>query len=356
MKDVKPLRIGIIGIGFWSMLVHVHAIKKSGRAELVSISRRTPDRLELARESLDISNAYTDWRELINNNELDAVVVSTAHSAHAEPVIAALEKGLHVLVEKPLAITGHEARKMVQAAEKAERVLMVGYDRRCKGLFRTMKSEIENGAIGTVRQVSVAFAQDYVGMFGGDYIPPGIVGFMASVGIPSGIFGDGSLNGYWRKESSDKGGGMFFDTGSHFVDLSLWLAGAEPKSAAAFMETTESSIEKYISVQAKLANGAHVSIISNGTLQGTGPSISMDLTIIGDSGIINCDGNEAWISKDGKREKIDVQLPDYSTIEAFIATIMDETPNLSPGLDAIRVVTLTEAAYRSAAECRIVMI
>jgi predicted dehydrogenase len=356
MKDDKLLRIGIIGIGLWSMLVHVPALKKSGRAELISISRRTPDRLELARESLGISHAYTDWRDLINQNDLDAVVVSTAHSAHAEPVIAALEKGLHVLVEKPLAITSHEARKMVQAAEKAKRVLMVGYDRRCKGLFRTMKSEIENGAIGTVRQVSVAFAQDYVGVFGGDNIPPEFMGFLSAVGIPTGIFGDGSLNGYWRKESSDKGGGMFFDTGSHFVDLSLWLAGAEPKSVVAFMETTDSSIEKYISVQSKLSNGAHVSLISNGTLQGTGPTISMDMTIIGDSGMIICDGNEAWILKGGKRERIDVQLPDYSTIDAFIATIMDDAPNLSPGLEAIRAVTLTEATYCSVAEGRIVMI
>ncbi|MFC5528167.1 Gfo/Idh/MocA family protein [Cohnella yongneupensis] len=169
--ETKPLRIGIIGIGFWSMFTHVPAIRSSERAQLVSISRRTPERLELARQSLNVSHAYTDWRELINRNELDAVVVSTAHPAHAEPVIAALEHGLHVFVEKPLAVTSHDARLMVQAAEKAERVLMVGYDRRFKGLFRTIKSEIQNGAIGTVRQVSVSVAQDYFGLFGGDTIP-----------------------------------------------------------------------------------------------------------------------------------------------------------------------------------------
>ncbi|MFC5528166.1 Gfo/Idh/MocA family protein [Cohnella yongneupensis] len=176
------------------------------------------------------------------------------------------------------------------------------------------------------------------------------------MGIPPGIFGDGNLDGYWRKERSDKGGGIFFDTGSHFVDLALWLAGADPESTAAFMETTESSTEKYTSVQAKLSNGAHVSIQSNETLQGTGPAMAMDLTLIGDSGIIHCNGDEAWISKGGQREKIDVQLPDFSAMEAFIATIKGEAPNLSPGPDAIRVVSLTEAVYRSAGENRIVKI
>src|SRR5690348_9900826 len=125
MKDLK-LRIGIIGIGFWSMLVHVPALRRSGRAALVSISRRTPDRLELAKESLGVSHAYTDWQDLIDQNDLDAVIVSTAHSAHADPVIAALEKGLHVLVEKPMAVTSTEAWKMVHAAKQANRVLMVG--------------------------------------------------------------------------------------------------------------------------------------------------------------------------------------------------------------------------------------
>lgn len=355
MKENK-LRVGIIGIGFWSMLVHVPALKKTGRAELVAISRRTPERLELARQSLGVSHAYTDWRDLIERNDLDAVIVSTAHVAHAASVIAALEKGLHVLVEKPMAVTSSDGWDMVQAAERAERVLMVGYDRRCNGLYRTIKSKLEKGLIGAVRQVNTVFAHDYAGQFQGDRLPPVILDLISAGGVPPGIFGDGSLDGYWRKNTSDKGGGMFIDSGSHFVDLALWLGGAAPEIVVAFKEASDSITEKYMTVQARLSNGVHISLTANATFQWPEASFPMQLTIIGDIGMISCDGSEAWLYKDGKRERIDAELDDYSTVEAFITTILDNAPNLSPAAEAAHVVALTEAAYHSADEDRIVKV
>src|SRR5438034_6458493 len=115
----NKLRVGIIGIGWFAALSHVPNLRKTGQAEVVAICRRNPERLALAKEALNIDEAYTDWREMLNEAALDAVVVSTPHHLHVEPTIAALECGLHVLVEKPIALTSKDAWAMVNAAEKA---------------------------------------------------------------------------------------------------------------------------------------------------------------------------------------------------------------------------------------------
>ncbi|MGB5048600.1 MAG: Gfo/Idh/MocA family oxidoreductase, partial [Caldilineaceae bacterium] len=94
MTDQK-LRIGVAGIGWYAGTALIPRMRETGRAEIVAISRRNPDRLAQAQEELKIPAAYTDWREMLDKTELDAVVVSTPPNTHAEPTVAALERGLH---------------------------------------------------------------------------------------------------------------------------------------------------------------------------------------------------------------------------------------------------------------------
>src|SRR5688500_11222650 len=101
MADRK-LRVGIIGIGHFAVSSHVPNLRATGRAEVVAAARRNADRLALAKRDLDIPATYTDWREMLASEVLDAVVVCTPHNQHVEPALAALDRGLHVLLEKPL--------------------------------------------------------------------------------------------------------------------------------------------------------------------------------------------------------------------------------------------------------------
>src|SRR5437868_1581044 len=101
--SVPKLRVGIIGLGWYAAGGLVPSLRATGRAEVVAASRRSADRLAMAKRDLGIPATYTDWREMLAKEALDAVVVSTPHDQHAEPTLAALERGLHVLLEKPLA-------------------------------------------------------------------------------------------------------------------------------------------------------------------------------------------------------------------------------------------------------------
>jgi predicted dehydrogenase len=105
MADQK-LRIGIIGIGWYAGKELIPKVRETDRVEIVAISRRRADRLALAQKQLNIPEAYTDWQEMLEKSALDAVVVCTPPNAHTEPALAALERGLHVFVEKPLVQRG----------------------------------------------------------------------------------------------------------------------------------------------------------------------------------------------------------------------------------------------------------
>lgn len=106
----QKLRIGVIGIGWYAGTALIPRMRETGRAEIVAISRRNPGRLAQAQAELNVPAGYSDWREMLDKTELDAVVVSTPPNAHAEPTVARLERGLHVFVEKPIALSLTDAR------------------------------------------------------------------------------------------------------------------------------------------------------------------------------------------------------------------------------------------------------
>ncbi len=114
--SAQTLHIAIIGIGWYAGTNLIPNLRKTGRVEIVAITRRSADRLALAQQELNIPESYTDWREMLEKSALDAVVVCTPPNAHAEPTLAALERGLHVFVEKPMALASADAQCMVASA------------------------------------------------------------------------------------------------------------------------------------------------------------------------------------------------------------------------------------------------
>lgn len=356
----QKLRIGIIGIG-WYATELIAALRETGRVEIVAISRRNPERLALAQQQLKISEAYTDWREMLEKSALDAVVVATPPNAHAEPTVAALERGLHVFVEKPLATTQADAQRMVAAAAKTDRILMVGYNARGMASWRTIKRQLCEGAIGTLRQVSVSACVDVRFIWRGMALPDETQNVIAS----SEFYGDVFARGNWRTIPESVGGGMFADIGSHIQDIMLWLANGSPAQVAAFAQSTSSP--SIITALAHLDNGMLLSITFNDAISG-GEKISFystgRMTFYGDRGLLTADwtkmmtteAEQIWIEQDGVRTKIEPEFETINPVSAFVATVIDGASNICPAHEAARVVALTEAAYKSAAEGQIVQV
>ena len=173
MNETK-LRVGIIGAGMYALRFHSPQLRDTGRVEVVAICRRSQKQLAIAQETLGVTEGYTDWREMIERADLDAVLVSTPHYYHAEPALGALERGLHVLVDKPMALNSQDAWAMVEAAKRSERVLMVTYETRAQGSWQSLKRQLQDGIIGQVRQINLSVTT-YRRWFWQADIPPDVM-------------------------------------------------------------------------------------------------------------------------------------------------------------------------------------
>jgi predicted dehydrogenase len=316
--DSDKLQVGIIGVGIAAMTWHVPELLNTGRAEIAAICRRSPERLALAREHIGVDRAYTDWRELLEQGDLDAVYVGTPHDLHAEPTIAALQRGLHVLVDKPMALIAADAWAMVAAARAADRVLTVTYGQRLRGLWQAAKQALTAGRIGTVRQVSLTFVADRSFYWEDKTFPEHVRNYYRNQsGMPEAFF-DWDLAGNWRVDPGRRGGGMFADPGTHFVDRALWLAGAPATQVAALSEPGDGPVERVMAVQARLANGVLLSLVSADVAPGGGGGKSV-LIAIGEEGILTVDWDGSlWIERDGSRERVDTDIPNIPLYAAFV--------------------------------------
>jgi predicted dehydrogenase len=153
------------------------------------------------------------------------------------------------------------------------------------------------------------------------------------------------------------GGGIFADTGSHFVDLGLWLGGAPPVEVIALTESVGLPVESYVGLQARLANKVLFSLsAADGVAAGTSR-----LTIYGDEGTLTADriwtqAPDIVIHNVKGRENLVVDMPDTTPTTAFVDTVVEGAANLSPGRDGAYAVALSEAVYRSAAERRVIKV
>ena len=196
---MEKLRIALVGIGGMGShhLYKSHAINP--RVEIVALCDLIEERCVAAAQKLgrDDIAIYTDYKALIDNEELDAIDIATPNRFHSIIAVYALEHGLHVFCEKPDAINVEEVLKMKAASEKADKVLMVMRNNRYTENSQFIKRYIESGEAGEI----------YCGR----------CAWIRRRGIPG--------KGGWFTTKSESGGGPLIDLGVHMIDLSIWLMG-----------------------------------------------------------------------------------------------------------------------------------
>jgi predicted dehydrogenase len=192
------LKVGVIGCGTVSGYGHLPTIKSSTTWTLAGISEvNAPRRDEMAAQYKP-PVAVADYRELLAECEMDAVVVATHTDGHRDIVIAALERGLHVLCEKPMASNLAQCQEMVAAAQRANRLLAVNFNTRSVAVLREIKRLIDAGTVGNVRVVRFVY--------------------------------DWSAHQWQpqeRLETFMRNGGPVIDSGVHFFEGARWFTGQE---------------------------------------------------------------------------------------------------------------------------------
>lgn len=266
-------------------------------------------------------HVYRDFREMIDREDLDAVCIFTPHAYHYEQAYYSLKKGLHVLVEKPMVCTVNQAEKLVDIAEKNNRILLVSYQRHYDPRYIFAKNLIKSGKIGEVKQISIWLAQDWKRL----------------------------ATGKWRMNPSISCGGMFMDSGSHMVDILLWLVEANPIEVYAYIDNEDVEVDLHTNIVARFERNIFASITINGNAVKWGEEEAVWGTrgtiIISTENIMYQDIDGNWI----KPSKLP---PPSNPDQNFINCILGKEENMSPGICGLNVIKFTEAVYKSARENR----
>ncbi|HEX8581303.1 MAG TPA: Gfo/Idh/MocA family oxidoreductase, partial [Acidimicrobiales bacterium] len=216
----SPLRVGMIGYAFMGV-AHSHAWRTAPyffdlplRPELRVLAGRDAARVAEAAGKLGWDGTETDWRRVVERDDVALVDVCTPGDTHAEIAIAAREAGTHVLCEKPLANTVAEAEAMAHAAARAAARgvrSMVGFTYRRVPAIGLARRLVAEGRLGRIRHVRAAYLQDWIA--------------------------DPSAPMSWRLEKEKAGSGALGDIGAHVVDLTQYITGETVTGVSALLET-----------------------------------------------------------------------------------------------------------------------
>jgi predicted dehydrogenase len=156
---LSQLRVGVIGLGEVAQVVHLPILESLPDLYQVSaVCDISPTLRELAGDRYGVERRYTDVAEMVRETPLDCVLVLNSDEYHTESVVAALDAGLHVLVEKPMCLAPREAEEIIAARDRAGRVVMVGYMRRFAPAFDAAKARLEK-----LGRINYARVHDIIG-------------------------------------------------------------------------------------------------------------------------------------------------------------------------------------------------
>ena len=147
----RKLKVGIIGTG-WIAESHIQSYKNMPDVEIVAAADLIPGKAEAFMEKFGVEGVhfYPSHKEMIDNEQLDAVSVCTYNTAHCAPTVYALEHGINVLLEKPFSVTTEEAVEMMRAEKKSGKILSIGFQPRGDENMQMIKKVVQSGALGEI--------------------------------------------------------------------------------------------------------------------------------------------------------------------------------------------------------------
>jgi len=333
-KNKNNLRFGIIGTGSIAGL-HIRAMEEIDDVEVVALCSSSEDRAKAAEEKYGI-RTYSDVETMLEREEPDAVILSTASGNHLEPCLAAAERGIHVLSEKPLEVTVERAEEMIRACRHHNVKLGCIFQSRFNPDFARLKKAVDENQLG-----DLLLGNAYIKW----YRPP-----------------EYYSSSQWRGTLSGDGGAALINQGIHTIDLLQYVMGPV-KSVYGKVQTRVHKIEgeDVGAAIVEFENDAH-GVIEGGTA--LYPGYPERLEIFGSKGSVIMEGGKivAWNVADEKGASeisdsspgsgasdpmaIDFSLHQYQ-IQDFADSIREDRDPLVTGKEGLKALALIRAIYES---------
>ncbi len=207
-----PVRVGVVGAGAIVQVAHLPVLSKLNAVQVVGICDLDVPKAQAIASRLDVPEVYDDIEDLIQYAKPDAVVICTPNHLHDVHVKTALAAGVHVLCERPIALSVNGVRKVAEAGSQAGRAVMVGMNHRYRGDVQAVREFLKSGELGPLRSIRAGWYT---------------------------VRPSGHALG-WRDRRREAGGGAMLDRGLALLDLALWLAGpARPLAVSAELDAPD---------------------------------------------------------------------------------------------------------------------
>jgi predicted dehydrogenase len=262
---------------------------------------------------------FTDAAQMYAEAKPDAVTIVTPHTAHFEHGLQALEAGLHVFMEKPMVTESGQAHQLAAAAEKAGKIVVVGYNTPCTPAFRWLRDAIRSGELGKLETVTGWQTQNW----------------------------RKGTTGTWRQNPALSGGGQMYDSGAHMFNSLVWSVEQPVEAVLAFTDNVGTPVDINGTVNIRFANGT----LATMTIAGNCPASSAGMYYTFDNGRVEVDGwGGSWIKVWKGGEQIEPELKGESTTpnDNFIDAVLGRAePQTSP-VNGVIQSELMDAIYESA--------
>ncbi len=328
MKD--GVQIAVVGTGAIAQMTHIPVLSKLKGASLVALCDNDGPKARALADRFGIPDVYTDFEELLEHGELDAVVIATPNHLHEPHVLSALRKKLHVLCERPLSLTARGVERCIAAAERVDRRLLVGHNHRFRTDVQALDRFLRNGELGDVTS------------------------------IRAGALRIRNTAGGWRTRKAEAGGGAFQEHGYPLLDLAMWLAHMPaPVRVSASMQkgrgasAVEDSMQLFIECESNLSIAFDVSWAYVGEEDrwwfevhaARGSARLAPLRVVK---LLN--GRPVDVSPRGAAARESPFLQSYrAEIAHFLAVITGAAPYKAP-VDQVTLHKVLEAVYKAAEE------
>jgi predicted dehydrogenase len=324
------IRVGVVGGGAIAQLAHLPVLSKMRGVDVVAVADNDRPKARALADRFGVEDAVTDIEDLLELDDLNAVVIATPNHLHEPHVLAALAAGVDVLCERPLALTSRGVERILSAANRYGRKVIVGNNHRFRTDVQALARFIGGGELGKV------------------------------TGIRAGAYQFRRPGEGWRLRRAESGGGAFFDHGAPLLDLALWIADApEVERVSASMERGRgaSAVEESMHVSLTCASGMVTVIDVMDSYVGQDERWWFEILATRGSGrlaplrvVKELNGRASDVSPSGAAGRESAFLQSYRAELAHFLAVVQETVPYEPPSDQVRLHRVIEAVYKSAEE------
>ena len=328
MKD--SVKFGVVGAGAIAQLAHLPVLAKMRGAELVAICDNDRPRARALADRFGVPDVFTDIEDMLELDELDAVVIATPNHLHEPHVLSALASKRHVLVERPLSLTSRGVERILAAAARANLTVAVANNHRYRTDVQTLSRFIQGGELGKL------------------------------VGIRAGAYHLKRPAEGWRYRRAESGGGAFLDHGVALLDLALWLANyPEPTRVTAHMDRARgaSAVEDSMIVQLECAGGASFTFDVSSAYVGEEERWWFEALATRGSArlaplrvVKELNGRATDVSPSGAAGRESAFIQSYRAELAHFLAVVRGDASSEPPADQVMLHKIVEAIYKSAEE------